>query len=230
MDNIAIESLTKGEEDAFALAEAAILLEHARHTGGAELTAALENNLQLWVAIRTLVERQDSVIPVEIRENLIKLSQFVTQKTFEVGKSPRPATLDSLITINLHIAEGLLEGIVAQRIRDRAYYLWELDGCQHGRDQDHWAQAEREIRNAAEYRDAVQKMEKLMSNVPAKKKAPAKAPAKAAAKAAPAKAPAKAPAPAMKPIIAAKPAAKPAAKAPTKPAAKAPAKPAMKKR
>jgi flagellar biosynthesis regulator FlaF len=227
MDNIAIESLTKGEEDAFALAEAAILLEHARHTGGAELTAALENNLQLWVAIRTLVERPDSIIPVEIRENLVKLSQFVAQKTFEVGKSPRPATLDSLITINLHIAEGLLEGIVSQRIRDRAYYLWELDGRQHGRDQDHWAQAEREIRNAAEYRDAVQKMEKLMSNVPAKKKAPAKAPAKPAAKA-PAKAPVKAaaPAPAKKPVVAAKP----AAKAPVKAPIKAPSKPAAKKR
>ncbi len=223
MDNIAIESLTKGEEDAFALAEAAILLEHARHTGGAELTAALENNLQLWVAIRTLVERPNSPIPKEIRENLIKLGQFVAQKTFEVGKSPKPATIDSLITINLHIAEGLLEGIVSQRIRDRAYYLWELDGCQHGRDQDHWAQAEREIRNAAEYRDAVQKMEKLMSNVPAKKKAPTKAPAKPAAKA-----PAKALPPAKKPVVAVKPAAKSAVKAPVKAAAKAPAKPVAK--
>jgi flagellar biosynthesis regulator FlaF len=205
MDNIAIESLTKGEEDAFALAEAAIMLGQARQVGGAELTAALENNLQLWVAVRTLVERPDSIIPWEIRENLIKLSQFVAQKTFEVGKTPKSATLDSLITINLHISEGLLEGIVTQRIRDRAYYLWELDGCQHGRDNEHWGQAEREIRNAAEYRDAVQRMEKLMSSVPAKAKSSVKAIVKA-------KTPAPAPAPAKKPVEAAKAPVKAAAK------------------
>ena len=33
-----------------------------------------------------------------------------------------------------------------ERIRRRAYMLWELSGCEHGRDHEHWVQAEREIK------------------------------------------------------------------------------------
>ena len=34
-----------------------------------------------------------------------------------------------------------------ERIRDRAYAIWEREGRPHGRDRDHWAEAEREIAN-----------------------------------------------------------------------------------
>ncbi len=34
-------------------------------------------------------------------------------------------------------------------IRDRAYYIWEREGCPQGRDQDHWAQAVRELQGEA---------------------------------------------------------------------------------
>ncbi|MCP1609327.1 putative membrane protein [Azospirillum lipoferum] len=34
---------------------------------------------------------------------------------------------------------------VEQRIRDRAYAIWLNEGCPHGRDADHWLQAERAI-------------------------------------------------------------------------------------
>lgn len=36
-----------------------------------------------------------------------------------------------------------------QRIRNRAYALWEQDGARHGRHDDHWSQATREIDEAA---------------------------------------------------------------------------------
>ncbi len=32
-----------------------------------------------------------------------------------------------------------------RRVRERAYDLWERDGCLHGRDQDHWCRAEGEL-------------------------------------------------------------------------------------
>ena len=32
-----------------------------------------------------------------------------------------------------------------RRIQQRAYELWENEGRPHGREQDHWQQAEREI-------------------------------------------------------------------------------------
>ena len=34
-------------------------------------------------------------------------------------------------------------------IRERAYALWEADGCVDGRDLDHWLRAEEEITNGA---------------------------------------------------------------------------------
>lgn len=34
---------------------------------------------------------------------------------------------------------------VEQRIRDRAYAIWLEEGCPHGRDAEHWLQAERAI-------------------------------------------------------------------------------------
>lgn len=38
-----------------------------------------------------------------------------------------------------------METDVQQRIRDRAYAIWVEEGCPHGRDTDHWLQAERDI-------------------------------------------------------------------------------------
>jgi hypothetical protein len=35
-----------------------------------------------------------------------------------------------------------------QRIRERAYELWAISGYSHGRDEEHWCAAEREIVSA----------------------------------------------------------------------------------
>ena len=32
-----------------------------------------------------------------------------------------------------------------QRISERAYHIWLVEGCVHGRDHEHWHRAEREI-------------------------------------------------------------------------------------
>ena len=37
-----------------------------------------------------------------------------------------------------------------ERIRQRAYELWYGQGCPHGRDQEHWEQAMREVEEAEE--------------------------------------------------------------------------------
>jgi hypothetical protein len=34
---------------------------------------------------------------------------------------------------------------IEQQIRERAYQLWVLNGHSHGRDQEHWCTAEREV-------------------------------------------------------------------------------------
>lgn len=32
-----------------------------------------------------------------------------------------------------------------ERIRERAYLLWESEGCEHGRDMEYWSRAEVEL-------------------------------------------------------------------------------------
>jgi hypothetical protein len=39
-----------------------------------------------------------------------------------------------------------LSGSKAADVALRAYELWQQDGCPHGKDQEHWFQAERELR------------------------------------------------------------------------------------
>jgi hypothetical protein len=45
-------------------------------------------------------------------------------------------------------------GDVAERIRQRAYEIWEREGRPEGREQEHWEQAEREIAKARGARQA----------------------------------------------------------------------------
>jgi hypothetical protein len=55
-----------------------------------------------------------------------------------------------------------------QKISERAYFLWQREGCPHGKDMDHWLQAE-------------QDMEQQQGGSEAKPKAPQAAQAEAAA-------------------------------------------------
>ena len=109
MTAVDLQSLTTREQDAYALKEAAASLDQARGQA-AELAAALEHNLELWVAIRTLVSRPGNALPAAIRHNLVQLSGFVAGTTWRDGITIPDSRLDTLISINLQIAEGLLEG------------------------------------------------------------------------------------------------------------------------
>ncbi len=105
-----IESVA--EEQAFQLSQAAIRIDQARTVkddDGSALTSALNENLEAWVALRTIVMRADCTLNEEVKNNLVKLSQFVADKTFQDGELSE-STLDAFININLQISEGLLEG------------------------------------------------------------------------------------------------------------------------
>jgi flagellar biosynthesis activator protein FlaF len=109
MSNIKTE-MSMLEEDAFALTQAALEISQAQETKDERrLAAALDKNLQLWVGIRTLVERDGNPLPTEVKANLSRLSHFVAQKTFEMQDGSNDKTLEALANTNLQIAEGLLE-------------------------------------------------------------------------------------------------------------------------
>ena len=62
------------------------------------LASTLDKNLWLWVGIRTLVCAAENLLPMVIKDNLIRLSSFVAQKTIE-----------ALTNTNLQFSEGLLD-------------------------------------------------------------------------------------------------------------------------
>ena len=99
-------------EEAFSLLKCAIEISTARENNDAkELVSALDNNLKLWVYIKTLAGSTKTKLPDETKSNLIKLADYVSAKTIEVGQdinNVNPKTIDSMIMTNLQISEGLM--------------------------------------------------------------------------------------------------------------------------
>jgi flagellar biosynthesis regulator FlaF len=107
-----LSSLSLPEQEALGLADAAINLDRARASANRaeELVAALNHNLEIWVAIRSLAQSPSCPLPPDVRANLIRLSEFTAQTTFANGAAISDSSLNTLININLQLAEGLLEG------------------------------------------------------------------------------------------------------------------------
>ena len=101
------------QEEAFSLLKCALDLSTARDSKSkAELVTALDNNMKLWVYIKTLAASKSNPLPKDAKKNLVKLADYVSLKTIEVGRqtdNPNKRTIDSMINTNLQISEGLLE-------------------------------------------------------------------------------------------------------------------------
>ncbi len=109
------DELLAQEEDAYCLMEAAVLLDQARNNEGgggeAAMEVALNNNLELWIAIRAAISQPVNRFSGEVKENLIRLSKYVVSTTARSqGNAVTAQALATLININLQISEGLLEG------------------------------------------------------------------------------------------------------------------------
>lgn len=98
------------EEDVFALTQVASAIEQAadRNDGGA-LLQALDDNLKLWVALRTVVLAETNRLPVDIRADVVKLARYTARKTIELEGGVTVDALKSLIHTNHQLAEGLLD-------------------------------------------------------------------------------------------------------------------------
>ena len=110
MSNTAPSTLSIIEEDAFALTQAALEISRAHESKDEKrLAAALDDHLKLWVASRTVVSSAENPLPISIKDNLIRLSSFVAQKTFEMQIGANDKTIQALPNTNLQISEGLLD-------------------------------------------------------------------------------------------------------------------------
>ena len=112
MADLPEEDLSVVESQAFNLAQAGIQLDQARLGGddNGTLAQALEHNLQVWVEIGILIKSPESQLEENVRDNILKLRDFISDTTMQHGVNIRESTLNTLININLQISEGLLEG------------------------------------------------------------------------------------------------------------------------
>ena len=117
-DDATAEPLSILEEEVFDLSRAAVMLYQAtvmldqakqNRADKAALAAALNHNLELWVAIQGMVEQRDNDLPETVKDNLISLANFVADTTFKSAEGLKDETIDTLIDINLQISDSLLE-------------------------------------------------------------------------------------------------------------------------
>lgn len=127
-------------------ADAAVMLMQACE--GGQYQTALEENLELWIALATLAENGYISAP-ELAEQIKRLAQFVIASTTTISDGGlADKTLVTLITIDLQIAAGFVDAASQSLVRRRAYEIWEEEGYPFGQDKIHWQRAEAELYSA----------------------------------------------------------------------------------
>lgn len=104
--------LASVEQEALELSWAAIRLDRARMARGSDpvgLVTALEENLQLWMAIKAAVNAAGDRLPEALAANLVRLADFVAATILNGGVSIAESAVDTIVNVNLQVSEGLLE-------------------------------------------------------------------------------------------------------------------------
>jgi hypothetical protein len=123
-------------DDAKVLADIALQMQDAE--SGEALSVPLKRNLELWAAIRYDVAKH-TVLPEGIRGGLMQLADYVTATTLRAEHAPLSIEqIRALITINLRIAAGLIEGQIRALMGEDTYRLWEEQGRPQGPDFEAW--------------------------------------------------------------------------------------------
>ena len=100
------------ETEARVLTDAALKLKQCQQNWEADghrqrLDAALRYNQKIWTVFQVELEREDNPLPLNVRQNLLRLIAFVDKRIFETMAFPEPEKLTMIIRINENIAAGL---------------------------------------------------------------------------------------------------------------------------
>ena len=136
-DGTALATMEGAVYEANQLAEAALTIQRAGNE--AELADALRANLHLWVAIRAEVKSPKCRMPQDLRDSLLDLTGYVTQTIMSAEDGPiTTEQLSSLMTINLRVATGLLEGQIKRLLGNVVFDAWVDAGTPTGADMETW--------------------------------------------------------------------------------------------
>ena len=112
-EDVDLSRLSLAEIESYGLTRAALMLDDARCdlNDKATVVNALDQNMLMWVAIKTLADLPECDLQIEVKDNLSTLCQFVADTTFRHGANITAETLDTLQLINMRISTGFLEGV-----------------------------------------------------------------------------------------------------------------------
>ena len=98
------------ETEGRALLEAARRMAEAQSDPGDTdaLRDAARLNWRLWTIFQAELSAPDCPMPVEIRQNMLNLCNFVDKRIVDILAKPVPQKFDVLISVNRQIAAGLL--------------------------------------------------------------------------------------------------------------------------
>jgi len=96
--------------EAWALLEAARQLNATKNGPIDDLRAALRANWRLWTIFQASLLEPDCSLPSALRGNLLGLANFIDKLTVELLGRADANKVDTLVTINRQISEGLLDG------------------------------------------------------------------------------------------------------------------------
>ena len=105
-------SVSSRELEARALYKAARQLEDCLRDWDApgrpdRLDDAIRFNQRLWTLFQTQLADPAHPLPLELRLNLLRLTQFIDKRSFDILSHPERSKLKALIELNRNIAEGL---------------------------------------------------------------------------------------------------------------------------
>ena len=72
-----------------------------------DLAVALQFNRRLWTVFMNSATSNESVLPIDVRNNIANLGIFIMKQSMQLQLSPTPQSLEVLININRQIAAGL---------------------------------------------------------------------------------------------------------------------------
>ena len=103
---------TLAQQEAYYIAKSGLDLSEAYKSKDCKkLDNALDNNQKMWIMIKTLMNKNKTKLPDNIKNNLVKLADYVSVNTSKVRNNLNNVDkkmLDSFININRHISEGLI--------------------------------------------------------------------------------------------------------------------------
>ena len=96
--------------EGWALTETAVRMKAAQRqpVDEAALLQAVRLNWRLWTIFQASLLEPDCPVPVDIRNNILSLSNFIDKHTASIIGNPEPSKLDVLIRINRELAGGLM--------------------------------------------------------------------------------------------------------------------------